>query len=147
MSHKTLDSKFEPVDPTGRGQHEPGAKMDGGKQRPALVLGGFARALEDVVRVGTYGAAKYTDNGWLEVPQGEQRYADAMHRHLLRHMTGEVLDSESGIPHLAHAAWNILALLELSQRAEQVEPSKPAYHPAQNSTSTFGGMYGRVRFL
>lgn len=33
-------------DPTGRSAHEPGAKLDAGKPRCGLVLGGFSRALE-----------------------------------------------------------------------------------------------------
>jgi hypothetical protein len=50
-------------DPTGRDQHELGAKLDGGKPLPNLVLGRFARALEAATEVGTYGARKYTPVG------------------------------------------------------------------------------------
>lgn len=32
-------------DPHGKSQHDPGAKLDAGKLRAALVLGGFANAL------------------------------------------------------------------------------------------------------
>ena len=93
-----------------RDQHAPGAKLDAGKVRLGLVLGGFANALVEVGKVGTFGAAKYSDNGWLEVPHGEKRYTDALFRHLL---TDEEVDSESGLLHLAHACWNLLAVLEL----------------------------------
>ena len=48
--------------------HKPGAKDDGVKPRTDLVLGGFSRALLEVSQVGTFGANKYTDNGWMEVP-------------------------------------------------------------------------------
>ena len=101
------------VDPTGRSQHEPGAKADAGKPRPALVLGGFAHALQDVVEVGTFGAIKYIDNGWRDVPDGQRRYMDAALRHLLAALSGEPNDKESGLPHLSHAAWNLLAVQEL----------------------------------
>jgi len=50
-------------DPTGRGAHDAGAKLDHGKVRVGLVLGGFSRALMEVCEVGTGGAAKYSDNG------------------------------------------------------------------------------------
>ena len=97
-------------DPNGKDQHEPGAKLDAGKPRPWLVLGGFRLALMEVVKVGTMGAAKYSDDGWRSVPNGQQRYLDAALRHLL---APDVRDKESDLSHLAHAAWNILAVLEL----------------------------------
>jgi hypothetical protein len=101
------------ADPTGRGQHEPGAKLDGGKVRAGLVLGGFARALLEVAKVGTFGAAKYTDNGWRSVPNGQQRYTDALYRHLLKEAQGVEEDADSHMLHAAHTAWNALARLEL----------------------------------
>lgn len=104
------------ADPTGRSPHEPGAKLDAGKNRLGLVLGGFSRALQEVGKVGTYGAGKYSDNGWMEVPDGEQRYTDALFRHLLAESTGEQNDPDTGLRHAAHACWNSLARLELQIR-------------------------------
>lgn len=104
------------VDPTGRLAHEPGAKLDAGKPRAALVLGDFARALTAVAEVGTFGANKYTERGWVAVPRGQARYADAMWRHLLADAAEGKTDSDSGLPHLAHAAWCMLALLEMRLR-------------------------------
>lgn len=104
------------TDPTGRNQHEPGAKLDAGKPRVSLVLNGFPNALLAVSEVATYGANKYTDNGWVSVPNGKQRYADAGYRHNLLAATGEERDVESGLLHKAHAAWNALAELELMLR-------------------------------
>lgn len=100
-------------DSTGRSAHEPGAKLDAGKQRPALVLGNFARALSAVADVGTYGAKKYTPNGWRTVPNGVERYSDAMMRHWLQEQQGELCDPETKLLHAAHLAWNALARLEL----------------------------------
>lgn len=100
-------------DPSGIDQHAPGAKLDAGKLRPALVLDGFANALEAVVKVGTDGAAKYTDNGWKEVANGFARYSDAEGRHRMKRGKGETHDKDSGSLHLAHEAWNALAKLEL----------------------------------
>lgn len=99
-------------------QHEPGAKLDAGKPRPGLVLGGFARALLEVSKVGTFGAAKYTDDGWTEVPNGEARYEDAGLRHWLMSRAGQECDDESELLHLAHEAWNALARLDLKLRRE-----------------------------
>ncbi len=102
-------------DPTGVDQHAPGAKLDGGKLRPALVLGGFASAVEAMVKVGSDGARKYTDNGWKTVPNGKARYEDALLRHLLAHLRGELIDEESGSPHISHCMWNAAAIYELSK--------------------------------
>lgn len=104
------------AEPNGLNQHEPGAKLDSGKPLAAMLLD-FAYALQEVVEVGTYGATKYTRSGWQEVENGEERYFDAMFRHLLasRHTK---YDEETGLMHLAHAAWNILATLELHYRSE-----------------------------
>jgi len=103
------------TDPLGIDQHAPGAKMDGGKPLAGLVLGCFARGLGTVVDVGTYGANKYTPRGWLEVPNGIERYTDAMWRHLLVSNIHEK-DHETGLLHLSHACWNNLAVLELMKR-------------------------------
>ena len=104
-------------DPNGKNQHEPGAKLDAGKLRAGLVLGGFARALQEVSRVGTHGAAKYTDNGWATVPNGINRYTDAMLRHYMDECMGEKYDRDlPGLLHAAQVAWNALARLELMLR-------------------------------
>jgi len=106
-------------DPTGRDAHEPGAKLDAGKVRAGLVMAGFARALIEVSKVGTYGAEKYTDNGWIGVPDGQARYTDAMYRHLSKEHMGEEDDPDTGLLHAAHAAWNALARLDLKLRERE----------------------------
>lgn len=108
-------------DPTGVDQHAPGAKLDGGKLRPALVLGGFASAVDAMVKVGSDGARKYTDNGWKTVPNGKARYEDALLRHLLAHLRGELIDEESGSPHISHCMWNAAAIYELSKGEPHVQ--------------------------
>ena len=94
-------------------------KHDSGKIRPSLVILSMSRALQAVSEVGTFGAEKYTDDGWREVPDGVRRYTDAMLRHQLAEASGEVNDPESGLPHAAHIAWNALARLDLMLRVEQ----------------------------
>lgn len=106
-------------DPLGKHQHESGAKLDAGKIRPALVLGGFARALVEVCKVGTYGAVKYTDNGWMQVPNGLERYDDAKLRHWLAEKCGQDRDKDTELMHAAHEAWNALARLDLLVREQE----------------------------
>ncbi|QHS09150.1 dATP/dGTP diphosphohydrolase domain-containing protein [Sinimarinibacterium sp. NLF-5-8] len=78
------------------------------------------RAFLAVGQVATFGAQKYSDGGWRTVPDGVRRYRDAAYRHLLKSRIEEC-DEESGLPHLAHLAWNMLAVLELSIAKERGE--------------------------
>jgi len=101
-----------------------GTKHDGDKTRLSLVMDGFARALEEVGKVGTFGAKKYSDNGWMTVPNGKARYKDALLRHWQKDAIGEVFDSDSNLRHAAHLAWNALAYLELQLREEMIDEDK-----------------------
>ena len=99
--------------------HAPGAKDDKAKPMAGVLLD-FSRALQLVADVGTYGAKKYTRQGWCVVPEGSQRYTDALVRHLLAmDVDPDGLDKETGLPHLAHVAWNALAVLELQARRKE----------------------------
>lgn len=91
-----------------------GVKYDSGKMRPTLVLDSFRKALKQVIEVGTFGANKYSDDGWKTVPNAKARYRDALYRHLME----DGNDPESNLSHLTHAAWNILALMELEAMDE-----------------------------
>lgn len=109
LDNKYVESKLD--EPTSIG-----VKYDVGKPRVGLVLAGFNQALLEVARVGTKGADKYSDFGFLEVDNGQARYTDAMLRHWLAEMSGEVLDPELQELHAACVAWNALARLELLLR-------------------------------
>lgn len=112
MSGKEKKKKEMEKDPNGLSVHDPGAKMDLGKNRLGLVFSGFSKALQAVGDVGTYGANKYSKGGWRKVPDGVERYTDAMLRHYLDECDGEVFDPESNLLHAAHLAWNALARLQ-----------------------------------
>lgn len=107
------------VDPHGLGSKVPGAKLDAGKPDTSLLLM-FGKALLSVASVGTFGARKYSRGGWQHVADGKLRYTAALMRHLFK-SAYERIDPESGLPHLAHAAWNALAILELDLREEEDE--------------------------
>lgn len=109
------------IDPQGKDPHTAGAKLDAGKNRLGLVIGNFARSLMYVGEVGTYGANKYTASGWVDVPDGINRYTDAMYRHLLKEASGELKDQDTDLYHAAHAAWNALARLDLMLREKENE--------------------------
>lgn len=158
---RSMSACKQEVDPYGMDPHAPGAKLDAGKPRPALVLGAFSRALGAVVDVGTYGARKYTDHGWITVQDGERRYMDAAWRHLLADARGEHVDPDTDIAHLAHCAWNLLAVLELRARgrvsgAQPLPPAcpegpkmppLPEIEPAAPSFALGGPPWGIVEVL
>ena len=81
-----------------------------------LLFSGCPNALEAISSILTFGAKKYAAHSWQTVPQGDERYLAALLRHLTAVGKGETLDSESGMPHLAHAACNALFILELELR-------------------------------
>ena len=114
---RTINTKaraIPEIDPKGLKQNDPGAKLDAGKPLPALVIGSFAPGLLEVVKVGTDGARKYTPDGWKSVPDGPNRYMEALWRHLMAHMAGEIRDPQSKHRHMAHVCWNALAYLTLT---------------------------------
>lgn len=94
-----------------------GLKFDQGKPRPYLLIHGMPTALSQIADVLTFGAQKYAAHSWRQVENGQERYSDALFRHLLARANGEVNDPETGLPHLAHAACNIMFLMELEQAA------------------------------
>ena len=98
-----------------------GMKFDAGKPRWSLLMRGFAQSLAALVRVLTFGANKYAAHSWRTVPNGEERYRDALYRHLAAIEAGEKCDPESGESHYAHAAFNILALHELELQNDQAK--------------------------
>lgn len=102
------------VDPNGLQQNEAGAKLDSGKTDMALIFDGMPRALMAVGQVATFGAAKYSRDGWKSVEDGERRYRSAGDRHrTFRFIEGQY-DFDSKLLHLAHEAWNKLAELEFA---------------------------------
>lgn len=94
-------------------KQEVGLKHDSGKPRYSLLPLG---TINKVIQVLEYGAKKYSENNWMKVPDSKHRYFDATMRHIDAWWKGETYDSESGLPHLAHAAACILFLLFLEGR-------------------------------
>jgi hypothetical protein len=93
----------------------PGARKDDTGKAAVFqgVVQYFPRALMAVAGISDFGAAKYARGGWKYVPDGYNRYSDALARHLLLKESGELVDEESSLLHDAHLAWNALARLEL----------------------------------
>ncbi len=72
---------------------------------------------EELVKILTFGAQKYAPDNWklsMNTEDHEQfmkdRYESAR-RHSQARRKGQILDPASGLPHLAHVAWNALAMM------------------------------------
>lgn len=115
-----LDVQNAEVDPNGKIQHEPGAKLDLGK--PCVwrgCLSYFPRSLAAIARVSAVGARKYAWKGWESVPDGFARYSDALARHFLAESWEEV-DTDTNCLHAEQVAWNSCARLELLLKEREV---------------------------
>lgn len=84
-------------------ENEKGKKYDEGKVRMELVP---MSVVENIANVLTYGAKKYSDNSWQNLPNFWNRYKGALLRHLAAIDKGELIDQESGIPHIDHVLCN-----------------------------------------
>jgi len=96
-----------------------GLKYDQGKTKFDLYP---LDAYEGCAKVLTFGAEKYTPNGWRTVPDAQNRYYSALIRHLNAQKNyidagnkGLALDEESGLPHLDHAQCCLVFLRETSK--------------------------------
>ena len=67
------------------------------------------QVLLELGRVYEYGQKKYGRDNWLKGTAWSEFYGSAL-RHVLKWWGGEDIDPESGLPHLSHAMWNIVAL-------------------------------------
>lgn len=90
-----------------------GKKYDSGKPMIGTAFNIFAKALLGVGACIEFGTHKYPDPAnWKKIEGGEKRYLDSLCRHLAKHCAGQVYDSETGLPHLFHCCWNMLAITE-----------------------------------
>ena len=101
--------KFPQTWSTANPEMEKGRKFDGGKLEYGLLP---PLALEETVKVLTFGAQKYERDNWQKVPDAKRRYFDALQRHVWSWKQGEQIDPESGIHHLAHAMCCLMFLYE-----------------------------------
>ena len=88
-----------------------GMKYDGNKIRYDLI---DSYSLHKLAEVYTFGAEKYDDNNWRKGFEFSRIFG-ALMRHSWAFWRGQNLDKESGLPHLAHAAWCCFALMNFSK--------------------------------
>ena len=74
-------------------------------QKPAQLSCIDPQALLTLAEVAGMGAGKYARYNYLSGYPWHLSM-DALQRHTLAFWSGEDLDEESGLPHMAHAAWH-----------------------------------------
>ena len=89
-----------------------GLKHDHNKPMVSLVDPGW---LMDTSAVLTFGMHKYAKDNWKLVDNARDRYLSAAYRHMLAYQMGEINDTESGLPHLAHASCCLMFLHYLNE--------------------------------
>lgn len=112
-------------DPLGKSSKEPGSKLDAGKA-PIYqgVLEYFPRSVQALAELSAYGANKYSWKGWEKVPDGVNRYNNALGRHIVKEAKEGMWDKEilndpkypAQVLHKTQIAWNAMAALELFLR-------------------------------
>lgn len=74
------------------------------------------REVGQIVDVLTYGAAKYSPYNWMQMKDPHARCFAALMRHMTAWKSGEIMDKESGLPHLAHAGCCLLFLMHFDNK-------------------------------
>lgn len=104
-----------------------GLRYNKGKVRLELLE---PHAIHELAMVFTKGAEKYAPNNWLRGLSWQSVIACAK-RHIAKFEKGEDFDDETGCHHMAHAAWNCLAIVsymkycpEFDDRLHHVMPKK-----------------------
>ena len=93
-------------------EYQEGMKYDSEKPYYSLIP---PHALEETVKVLTFGAKKYSPGNWKKLNSAWSRYFAAAQRHMWALQRNEENDPESGYHHAAHAASCLLFMLELDK--------------------------------
>jgi len=82
-------------------------------------------ALDQIARVYTFGTIKYDDDNWWKGLRWKKEVFACILRHAWKWFRGEKYDDESGLHHLAHAAWNCMALMEYERNGIGIDDRVP----------------------
>lgn len=87
-------------------------RYNAGKPELSYLLS-IPKAVEALCKVFSQGAIKYERDNWQKGGKPNQEYLDSALRHLFA-FTDDHWDTDTGCLHLAHAIWNLAALIELN---------------------------------
>ena len=99
-----------------------GIKYDSEKPRMNLLP---PKAIVEISKVLTFGAAKYDAENWRKLDDLQNRYTAGALRHIFAHMDGEELDPETNLSHLAHAMCCLLFKLEIELENGKSKEEEP----------------------
>lgn len=83
----------------------------------------FPKALQAVARVCEHGGRKYGKGNFKLGGKPNDEYYGCAMRHLFKAYEGQDFDDQSGGLHIAHAIWNLMALLELNWEGDVYDPA------------------------
>ena len=99
-----------------------GIKYDSEKPKMNLLP---PKAIVEISKVLTFGAAKYDAENWRKLDDLQNRYTAGALRHIFAHMDGEQLDPETKLSHLAHAMCCLLFKLEIELENGKSKEEEP----------------------
>ncbi len=82
-------------------------------------------SMDQIAQVYTHGTIKYDDDNWWKGLKWKKDVLGCIFRHVWKWVRGEKWDDESGLHHLAHAAWNCIALMEYERCGIGVDDRVP----------------------
>lgn len=91
-------------------------RFNEGKPKLSYFSRSFRWVTAAVARVMEFGANKYNEGNWLLGNKPDTEYLDSCFRHLDHFFAGEFYDEDSACSHIAHAVWNLCAMMELNYR-------------------------------
>jgi hypothetical protein len=106
----------ESVKPISLGEVRTVSSTGGEKGQKSARLGSIdPTAIMTMAEVAGFGEVKYSRLNYMRGYPWSLSF-DAAQRHLMQFWSGVDNDDESGLPHLAHAAWHCLAMLAFLQK-------------------------------
>jgi hypothetical protein len=92
--------------------------LDAGKVGLQFILA--MPGLDQVAKVGDYGAKKYDQWNYCK-GMAWMKLLGSCSRHLAAFIRGQDMDEESGLPHMAHLAYNALMLLGYMENKRELD--------------------------
>jgi hypothetical protein len=101
-----------------------GIRYNDGKLRFDLISPVASQRIAEVL---TKGCEKYPENNWRKGLPWVKGVVSSLERHIHAFKMGEDLDQETGLLHIAHAATNLMFLLEFYETHKELDDRKDMY--------------------
>lgn len=118
MGYPRYESEVRVVDPETGGEKGQKPSQIGALDPVSLLVLG---------EVAGFGADKYAAFNYLKGYSWRLSF-DALQRHMMAFWAGQDYDEESGLPHVAHAAWHALTLVSFMERGLGTDDRPPSIY-------------------